>query len=296
MSDKCNLCPRNCGADRKSHMGYCKAPSGLMVSRASLHFWEEPCISGKEGSGTVFFSGCSMGCVFCQNTHIAHEVFGKEISEERLSQIFLELQDKNANNINLVTPTHYRERIINAVRLARENGLKIPLIYNTSGYENEEIISRLEDTVDIFMPDFKYWLPGTAKKYSNATDYPEIAKKAIDKMVSMRPELIYDKRGMLQRGVIIRILLLPGYVYEAKKIAEYVYSQYGDKVIISLMSQYTPNGKLENYPEINRRVRKKEYESLVDFVCEMGAENVYIQEGSSADESFIPPFNLDGVV
>ncbi len=295
MEDRCNLCPRKCNAKRSSNKGYCKAPSDIMVSRAALHFWEEPCISGEEGSGTVFFSGCNMGCVFCQNTDIAHEVFGKRISEERLSQIFLELQGKNANNINLVTPTHYSEKIINAVRLAKQKGLKIPIVYNTSGYENEDIVSTLEDTVDIFMPDFKYWLPDTAKKYSNAPDYPEIAKKAIDKMVSMRPELIYDKRGILQRGVIIRILLLPGFVYEAKKIAEYVYLKYGDKVIISLMSQYTPNGKLENYPEINRRVRKKEYESLVDFVLELGAENVYIQEGSSADESFIPPFNLDGV-
>ena len=295
MEDRCNLCPRKCNAKRSSNKGYCKAPSDIMVSRAALHFWEEPCISGEEGSGTVFFSGCNMGCVFCQNTDIAHEVFGKRISEERLSQIFLELQGKNANNINLVTPTHYSEKIINAVRLAKQKGLKIPIVYNTSGYENEDIISTLEDTIDIFMPDFKYWLPDTAKKYSNAPDYPEIAKKAIDKMVSMRPELIYDKRGILQRGVIIRILLLPGFVYEAKKIAEYVYLKYGDKVIISLMSQYTPNGKLENYPEINRRVRKKEYESLVDFVLELGAENVYIQEGSSADESFIPPFNLEGI-
>lgn len=295
MAGRCNLCPRKCNAERNNGKGYCKAPSDIMVSRAALHFWEEPCISGDEGSGTVFFSGCNMGCVFCQNTDIAHDVFGKKISRERLSQIFLELQGKNANNINLVTPTHYSEEIINAVRLARESGLKIPIIYNTSGYENEETISMLEDTVDIFMPDFKYWLPGTAKKYSNAPDYPEVAKKAIDKMVKMRPELIFDKRGMLQRGVIIRILLLPGFVYEAKKIAEYVYHEYGDKVIISLMSQYTPNGKLENYPEINRRVRNKEYERLVDFVSELGAENVYIQEGSSADESFIPPFNLDGV-
>ncbi|MBQ6894679.1 MAG: radical SAM protein, partial [Clostridia bacterium] len=168
MEDRCNLCPRKCNAKRSSNKGYCKAPSDIMVSRAALHFWEEPCISGEEGSGTVFFSGCNMGCVFCQNTDIAHEVFGKRISVERLSQIFLELQEKNANNINLVTPTHYSEKIINAVRLARENGLKIPIVYNTSGYENEDIISNLEDTIDIFMPDFKYWLPETAKKYSNA--------------------------------------------------------------------------------------------------------------------------------
>lgn len=295
MSDKCYLCPRNCGADRKSKMGYCKAPSTITAARSSLHLWEEPCISGEEGSGTVFFSGCNMGCVFCQNIGISQKQFGKKISVERLCEIFLELQNKKANNLNLVTPTHYADKIAQAIKLARGGGLKIPVVYNTSGYEKEETIASLKDTIDIFMPDFKYWLGETALKYSNAPDYPEIAKKAIDKMFTLQPQLIYDERGMLQKGVIIRILLLPGFVYEAKRIAEYVYSKYGDKVIMSLMSQYTPTENAKNYPEINRRVRKKEYESLVDFVVNMGAENVYIQEGSSADESFIPPFNLDGI-
>lgn len=276
-------------------MGYCKVPRDIIAARSSLHLWEEPCISGEEGSGTVFFSGCNMGCVFCQNIDISQKQFGKEITVSRLCEIFLELQNKKANNINLVTPTHYADKIAQAVKLARGWGLKIPVVYNTSGYEKEETIASLKDTIDIFMPDFKYWLGETALKYSNAPDYPEIAKKAIDKMVSLQPQLIYDERGMLQKGVIIRILLLPGFVYEAKRIAEYVYSKYGDKVIMSLMSQYTPTENAKNYPEINRRVRKKEYESLVDFVVNMGAENVYIQEGSSADESFIPPFNLDGI-
>lgn len=295
MSDKCYLCPRNCGADRKTKLGYCKAPSTIIAARSSLHFWEEPCISGKEGSGTVFFSGCNMGCVFCQNKNISQKQFGKEITKNRLCQIFLELQERKANNINLVTPTHYADSIIEAVKLARSLGLKIPLIYNTSGYEKVETINYLKNTIDIFMPDFKYWLRGTSLKYSNAPDYPEVAKEAIDQMVRLQPELIYDKRGMLQKGVIIRILLLPGFVYEAKRIAEYVYSKYGDKVIISLMSQYTPTENVMNYPELNRKVRKKEYESLVDFVVNLGAENVYIQEGTSADESFIPPFNLEGI-
>ncbi|MBO5742879.1 MAG: radical SAM protein [Clostridia bacterium] len=295
MSSKCNLCPRNCGIDRRIQKGYCKAPHAITAARSSLHFWEEPCISGVEGSGTVFFSGCSMGCVYCQNFDIAHQNFGKEISIERLCDIFLELQNKKANNINLVTPTHYADKIIEAVKLAKQKGLKIPVVYNTSGYEKEETIESLKDTVDIFMPDFKYWLSETAKKYSNAPDYPEIAKKAIDKMVTLNPHLVFDKRAMLQKGVIIRILLLPGFVYEAKRITEYVYSKYGDSVIISLMSQYTPNKNTDKFPEINRKVRKKEYENLVDYVINLGAKNVYIQEGSSADESFIPPFNLEGI-
>ena len=295
MSSKCNLCPRNCGIDRRIQKGYCKAPHAITAARSSLHFWEEPCISGVEGSGTVFFSGCSMGCVYCQNFDIAHQNFGKEISIERLCDIFLELQNKKANNINLVTPTHYADKIIEAVKLAKQKGLKIPVVYNTSGYEKEETIESLKDTVDIFMPDFKYWLSETAKKYSNAPDYPEIAKKAIDKMVTLNPHLVFDKRGMLQKGVIIRILLLPGFVYEAKRITEYVYSKYGDSVIISLMSQYTPNKNTDEFPEINRKVRKKEYESLVQFAVDLGLENVYIQDGSSASESFIPPFTLEGV-
>ena len=295
MSDKCNLCPRNCNVDRKIQKGYCKAPFNVTAARSALHFWEEPCISGVEGSGTVFFSGCSMGCVYCQNSDIAHENFGKEISIERLCDIFLELQSRGANNINLVTPTHYADKIIEAVNLSKQKGLKIPVVYNTSGYEKEEIIDSLKDTVDIFMPDFKYWISETAKKYSNAADYPETVKKAIDKMVKLKPDLIFDNRGMLQKGVIIRILLLPGFVYEAKRILEYVFSRYGDKVIISLMSQYTPTENVKKHSEINRKVRKKEYESLVNFAVELGAENVYIQDGSSASESFIPPFTLEGI-
>lgn len=295
MSDKCNLCPRNCNANRKIQKGYCRAPFNITAARSSLHFWEEPCISGVEGSGTVFFSGCSMGCVYCQNSDIAHIGFGKEISINRLCEIFLELQAKKANNINLVTPTHYADKIIEAVNLAKQKGLKIPVVYNTSGYEKEETIESLKDTVDIFMPDFKYWLSDTAQKYSNAPDYPEIAKKAIDKMVSLQPDLVFDKRGILQRGVIIRILLLPGFVYEAKRITEYVYSKYGDRVIISLMSQYTPNKNTDKFPEINRKVRKKEYESLVQFAVDLDLKNVYIQDSTSASESFIPPFTLEGV-
>lgn len=295
MAAVCTLCPRLCRIDRTKKKGICMAPNDIYLARAALHMWEEPCISGKYGSGTVFFSGCPLNCVYCQNYDISQKNFGKKISSQRLSEIFMELQDKKAHNINLVTPTHYADKITPCVKSARDMGLTIPVVYNTSGYEREETLLELSDAVDIYLTDFKYWLSESAKKYSLAPDYPDIVKKALDVMVSQKPELQYDKDGMLQKGVIVRILLLPHHVYEAKKIIEYVYSNYGDRVIMSLMSQYTPMPKCHEYPEINRRVRKKEYDSLVDFALELGAQNVYIQEGTSANESFIPPFTLEGV-
>lgn len=295
MADNCTLCPHSCSIDRANQKGRCRAPDDIFIARAALHMWEEPCISGKCGSGTVFFSGCPLNCVYCQNYDISQKNFGKKISSQRLSEIFMELQDKKAHNINLVTPTHYADKIVPCVKSARDMGLKIPVVYNTSGYEREETLSALKDTVDIYLTDFKYWLDESAKKYSLAPDYPDIAKKALNVMTGQQGELIYDKYGMLQKGVIVRILLLPNHVYEAKKIAEYVYSNYGNSVIMSLMSQYTPMPDCEKYPEINHRVRKKEYDNLVDFALELGAQNVYIQDGTSAQESFIPPFTLEGV-
>lgn len=295
MKGKCTLCPRNCGVDRSIEKGYCKMPDKIYAARASLHMWEEPCISGKNGSGTVFFSGCTMKCVYCQNRHIAADNFGKEVSKDRLADIFLELQSKNAHNINLVTPTHYADKIADALIVAKSKGLIIPVVYNTSGYETKDTLLMLKDLVDIFMPDFKYWSQSSAKKYSNAPDYPEVAKKAVETMVGLQPKLIYDKEGMLKKGVIIRHLLLPGYVYEAKRIAEYILTTYGDRVILSLMSQYTPMVDQDKFPELCRKVKKKEYDSLLDFAIELGDENIYIQEGTSADESFIPPFTLEGI-
>lgn len=295
MAKACTLCPRNCGVNRAEEKGYCKAPDEIYLARASLHMWEEPCISGKNGSGTVFFSSCPLSCVYCQNYDISNENFGKRVSVERLSEIFLELQKRNAHNINLVTPTHYADKIITAASMAKEKGLKIPIVYNTSGYEKEETLLMLKDTVDIFLTDFKYWNAESALKYSKAPQYPDIAKKALDVMYSISGNLKYDKDGMLQKGVIVRILLLPGLLYEAKRITEYVYSKFKDKLIISLMSQYTPMPSCKDYPEINRKVRKKEYERLVDFALGLGCENVYIQEGTSSSESFIPPFTLEGV-
>ena len=291
----CNLCPRNCGTDRDKAVGYCKMTDKLKISRAALHHWEEPCISAENGSGTVFFSGCNMGCVYCQNQDISHQGFGREITEQRLAEIFLELQQKNAHNINLVTPTHYTPQIIRAVKLARENGLSIPVVYNTSGYEKTENIESLKDTVDVYLPDFKYISSDIAKKYSFCADYPEVVKKAISAMVKQTGPCVFDDDGIIQKGTIVRVLVLPGYAEEAKKIIEYLYTTYGDDIFISIMSQYTPCTDLEKYPEINRRLTQQEYDDVIDFAVELGLENGFVQEGESASESFIPPFNLEGV-
>lgn len=270
-------------------------PHKIHAARAALHFWEEPCISGSSGSGAVFFSGCTLKCVYCQNHDIAHGNFGKEITEDKLCDIFLNLQNQGANNINLVTPTHYADKICRALKKAKSKGLCIPALYNTSGYEKEETLLMLKDVIDIFMPDFKYWQAETSQKYSNAPNYPEVVKKAIETMVKLQPELVFNSEGILQKGVIVRILLLPDHVYEAKRILEYLCKTYGDSVIISLMSQFTPVTDLKDYPEINRKVRKKEYESLINYAIGLDMENIYIQDGKAADESFIPPFTLEGI-
>ena len=291
----CNICPRHCNTNRDDKVGYCGMTNTLKISRAALHHWEEPCISAENGSGTVFFSGCNMGCVYCQNQDISHEGFGKEITVERLAEIFMELQVKNAHNINLVTPTHYAPQIRKAVKLARDMGLALPVVYNTSGYENVENIETLSGTVDVYLPDFKYFSGGTAQKYSFCSDYPEVAKKAIDAMVKQTGPCIFDDEGVVQKGTIVRVLVLPEHTDEAKQIIEYLYDTYGDDIYISIMSQYTPCTNLEKYPEINRKLTQQEYDEVVDFAVELGLENGFVQEGESASESFIPPFNLEGV-
>lgn len=291
----CNICPRNCNVDRSEKMGYCKVTDKIKVSRAALHYWEEPCVSGENGSGTVFFSGCNMGCVYCQNKNISHDAFGKEITLNRLADIFIELEKKKAHNINLVTPTHYTPQIINAVKLARNMGLKIPVIYNTSGYEKPENIEMLKETVDVYLPDFKYISPNLAQKYSFCKDYPQAAKLAIDKMVKQTGPCVFDDEGIIKKGVIVRVLVLPGYINEAKQIIKYLYDTYKDDIYISIMSQYTPCTELKNYPEINRKITKEEYDEVVDFAIDIGVENGFIQQGEAADESFIPPFDLSGV-
>ena len=291
----CNLCPRNCNINRDTASGYCRVSDKIKISRAALHFWEEPCISAENGSGTVFFSGCNMGCVYCQNQDISHGAFGKEITTERLAEIFLELQAQKAHNVNLVTPTHYAPQIVDAVKLARANGLTIPVVYNTSSYEKAESIERLKGTVDVYLPDFKYISSDIAQKYSFCADYPETAKKAVDTMIKQTGPCVFDEDGIIKKGVIVRVLVLPGYTEEAKKIVEYLYTTYGDDIYISIMSQYTPCTDLGKYPEINRKLTQQEYDDVVDFAVELGLENGFLQEGEAASESFIPPFDLQGV-
>lgn len=292
----CTLCPRECHVDRTvGKKGYCKVAGDLVVARAALHMWEEPCISGEEGSGTVFFSGCPLGCVYCQNINISKGLAGKIITVERLAEIFLELQDKKANNINLVTPSHYVPHIIEALDISRRKGLTIPIVYNCSGYEKVETLKLLEGYVDVYLPDLKYMSNEPAKKYSKCGNYFDVASKAIEEMIRQVKEPKFDERGIMQKGVIVRHLTLPGYLEDAKRIIKYLYETYGDKIYISIMNQYTPMAENLVYPELNRKITEKEYDELVDYAIEIGVENGFIQEGETASESFIPEFNGEGV-
>lgn len=293
---KCNICPRNCNVDRSVSAGFCSMSDKVKIARAALHMWEEPCISGEQGSGTVFFSGCNMKCVYCQNKDISTGGFGKEISVRQLAQTFLNLQSQGALNINLVTPTHYTLQIIQAMKLARRQGLALPIIYNTSGYEKVETLRLLEGVVDVWLPDFKYMDSETAKKYSRAADYPQIAMAAIDEMVRQAGKCVFDDGGIIQKGVIIRHLVLPGQARAAKKAVKYLHEKYGDNVFISIMSQYTPCTDLSAFPEINRKTTRAEYDEVVDYAVDIGIENGFIQDGEAASESFIPPFDLEGVL
>ena len=294
--ENCLLCPRKCGINRSTgQTGVCGVSSEIKVARAALHYWEEPCISGKRGSGAVFFSGCSLHCVFCQNREISDGKAGKVISKERLSDIFMELADKGANNINLVTPGQYIPDIVWAVNDAKSRGMKLPIIYNTSGYENVTELKLLEGIVDVYLPDFKYMDSTLSARYSRAKDYPSVAKQALSEMVRQQPDVVIDDAtGLIQKGVIVRQLLLPGHVNDAKAVLKYLYDTYHDHVYISMMSQFTPIA-LKDYPEINRTVTRREYERLVDYALEIGITNAFIQEGNVAKDSFIPAFDCEGV-
>lgn len=294
--ENCLLCPRKCGINRRTgQTGVCGVSSEIKVARAALHYWEEPCISGKRGSGAVFFSGCSLHCVFCQNREISDGKEGKVISIERLSDIFMELEGKGANNINLVTPGQYIPDIVWAVNNARSRGMKLPIIYNTSGYENVTELKQLEGIVDVYLPDFKYMDSTLSAMYSRAKDYPSVAKQALSEMVRQQPDVVIDDAtGLIQKGVIVRQLLLPGHVNDAKAVLKYLYDTYHDHVYISMMSQFTPIA-LKDYPEINRTVTRREYERLVDYALEIGITNAFIQEGDVAKDSFIPAFDCEGV-
>lgn len=289
LYEKCELCERRCGVNRSAgERGFCKMSDKVYIARADLHMWEEPPITAERGSGTVFFSGCSLGCIYCQNRKISRGKAGSEKSIDELSEIFLSLEKKGAHNINLVTPTHYVPSIIEAVKIARKNGLTLPIVYNTASYETVETLEALRDTVDVWLPDLKYYKPKTAKQYSNAENLPEISRLAIDKMVEMAGNPTFDENEVMTRGVIVRILLLPGHVAEAKLNVKYLYEKYGDKIYISLMSQYTPSPDLP--APLNRRVTVAEYDELVSYADRLGIKNAFTQEREAASESFIPDF------
>lgn len=298
----CTLCPRACRVDRTAgQKGRCHVDAQIRVARAALHMWEEPCLSGRSGSGAVFFSGCALGCIFCQNREIASGKAGLVISEARLSEIFLELQEKGANNINLVTAGHYVPQVIRALACAKSQGLRIPIVYNSSGYEKAETLRQLEGLIDIYLPDLKYLTPELAAAYSHAPDYPQYAMEAISEMVRQQPQAEFmpedrtEASPIMRRGVIVRHLLLPGHVREAKKVVGYLHETYGDQIYISMMNQYTPMSEKFADPNLNRRVTKREYERLLDYAAEIGVENGFYQEGATADESFIPKFDYEGV-
>lgn len=296
LLNNCTLCPRNCHVDRTGgKKGYCGETEKLVVARAALHMWEEPCISGTRGSGTVFFSGCSIGCVYCQNHSIAKGKAGKIITTERLAEIFTELQNKGAHNINLVTPGHYIPQIIDAVNLSKLNRLDIPIVYNTGGYERTETMRILDGIVDVYLPDLKYMDGNIAQKYSNCKDYFLYASTAINEMVRQTDEPEFDSEGIMTKGVIVRHMMLPGYLEDSKNIIKYLYNTFGNKIYISIMNQYTPLPHVAMYPEINRKITDDEYDELIDYAVELGVENGFIQEGETQSESFIPEFNGEGV-
>ena len=290
---KCNLCARGCNVNRNEKVGFCKMPSKLYISRAALHHWEEPVISGTRGSGTIFFSGCSLGCVFCQNREISRGISGKEISVSRLAEIMLSLQGQGAHNINLVTPTHYIPSIREALVLAKKSGLSIPIVYNTGSYDDVEALRLLDGLVDVYLPDFKYYRPKTAKKLSLAEDYPAVARRAIAEMYRQTGVPQINNNGIITKGVIVRILLLPGHVAEAKLILKYISDTYGDSVFVSLMNQYTPTPDMVR--PLDRRVTHEEYEQLLDYASRLGVEHGFTQDFGTAKETFIPPFDNTGI-
>lgn len=290
--DNCTLCPRNCGVSRSSgEVGFCKCDDKIKIARADLHYWEEPCISGKNGSGTVFFSHCNMKCVFCQNYKISTQNQGKTVSIDELSRLFLDLQEKGAHNINLVTPTHYIPQIVHSLDIAKKNGLYIPIVYNTSGYEKIESLRMLEGYIDIYLPDLKYFDNKYSMKYSSAPDYFKVASSALSEMTRQIGNIEFDKSGLMTKGVIVRHLMLPGLLFDSKKVIDYLYSTYKDSIYISIMSQYTPLHTIpDNFHELKRNLPEGHYDALINYAVELGIENAFTQDGASAKESFIPDF------
>lgn len=292
----CSICPRKCGVDREFELGYCCSGERIKIARAALHYWEEPCISGVNGSGTIFFCGCSLGCIFCQNKAISRGEGGLEVTEDRLIDIMFELKEKGANNINLVTPDHYAPVIRKCLISAKKRGLDLPIVMNTGGYMSYATYSLLKDVTDIWLTDYKFYSSSVAMKYANAADYPDIAYETLCKMVEDTGEPSLDG-DLMKKGVIVRVLLLPGNLKDAKNIVKLLYNSFGDKIVLSLMNQYTPPSiPIEEYPELNRKVSKKDYERLLDYAIKLGIDNAFIQEGDTAKESFIPLFDNTGVL
>ena len=292
---ECRLCPRQCGVDRSKQTGYCGVSDRVKLARAALHFWEEPCISGERGSGTVFFSGCALKCVFCQNYQLSAGHFGKEVSIQWLAEIFLELQQQGAHNINLVTGGHYVPQIVQALELVRKD-LKIPVVYNSSGYETVETLRQLKGYVDIYLPDLKYYSPERSARYSNAKDYFAVASQAVQEMFSQVGPVQFDEQGMLQKGVVVRHMVMPNGVEDTMDILTWIAEHLPlDDILVSVMSQYTPFYKSADYPEINRRLTQEEYDRVLDWMECMGIEQGFVQELSSAKEEYTPDFSLQGV-
>ena len=283
----CCLCPRKCLINRYTDKGYCKANNKIKLAYYSLHMWEEPVISGDTGSGTIFFSNCNLRCIYCQNKKISIDGYGKYISNKRLGEIMLELQDRGANNINLVTPTHYVPQISSVLK---KINLKIPVVYNTSSYENIITLKMMNGLVDIYLADLKYFDDSLGEKYSDCKNYFEVATMAIDEMYRQVGDILLDDNGLMKKGLIVRVLILPGHIHDAKEIINYLYKTYGDSIYISIMNQYTPVNKCE-YENLNRKVTDEEYDEVINFALTIGVKNAFIQEGDTASESFIPDFD-----
>lgn len=287
----CNICPRKCNAQRENAQGFCRAPERFKLARAALHFWEEPCISGKNGSGAVFFSGCNLKCVYCQNYEISIGDKGTQISDERLIEIFEGLIDEGAQNINLVNPTHYATRLAEVLSKWK---CPVPIVYNSSGYESVETLRLFEGIVDIYLPDFKYIRSEKAQRYSRAKDYPQVVKEALFEMRRQQPEDIFEN-GIMKRGMIIRHLILPQNTNSSLEIIDYIKENF-ESTYLSLMAQYVPCGNLKDFPELQRKITKREYEKVVDYACQKRLQRVFVQELGSADKMYIPPFDLNGVI
>lgn len=290
--ENCMLCPRKCGINRYKGKGICGANSKIKLAYYSLHMWEEPPISGKNGSGTIFFSNCNMKCIYCQNKKISIDGYGKYISMKKLEEIMLELQKKGAHNINLVTPTHYVPQIAFVLQKIKDKSLKIPVVYNTSSYECVGTLMIMRNLVDIYLADLRYYDDDLAIKYSKCRDYFENATMAIDEMYRQVGEIKINDKGMLEKGVVVRVLILPDHVDDSKKIIEYLYKTYGNDIFISIMNQYTPVWKCK-YSNLNRKVTEDEYNEVVNYAIDLGVVNAFVQEGEAADDSFIPKFNKD---